>query len=133
MMNKMTSTLASAVALALSVSACDIEQTEEGELPEVDVSGSPGQLPEYEVDVRQTQEGRMPDVDIDVEEGNLPEYDVDMPNVELGTSEMDVEVPDIDVDMETEQVTVPDVEITMPDDPDYKDDDPEDDTEGSGS
>jgi hypothetical protein len=56
-------------ALALGLGACDVEQTEEGEMPEVDVKG-----------------------------GNLPEYDVDTADVEVGTEERTVEVPTINVE-----------------------------------
>ncbi|MEM7689894.1 MAG: hypothetical protein AAF291_12805 [Pseudomonadota bacterium] len=58
-------------------------------------------------DVQQTEEGEMPDVDVSVEEGNLPEYDVDAPELKVGTTEMDVEVPEVDVSTDTETVDVP--------------------------
>lgn len=57
-------------------------------------------------DVEQTEEGSLPDVDVDVEEGNLPEYDVDAPEVTAGTTEKQVDVPDVDVDVSTEEKTV---------------------------
>ncbi|MDT0575262.1 hypothetical protein RM533_03585 [Croceicoccus sp. F390] len=44
--------------LALGLSACDVEKTQDGELPEVDVEA--GQLPEYNVDTA--------DVDVTTEE-----------------------------------------------------------------
>lgn len=47
-------------------------------------------------DVDQTQEGELPDVD--VEGGEMPEYDVDAPDVDVGTREETVTVPDIDID-----------------------------------
>lgn len=37
-----------AAGLALALGACDVQQTEEGELPEVEVKG--GNMPEYDVD-----------------------------------------------------------------------------------
>ena len=55
---------------ALGVAACDVDQTEEGDLPEVEVEG-----------------------------GNLPEYDVDVADVKVGTDTAQVVVPDVDVDM----------------------------------
>ncbi len=55
--------------LALPLAACDVEQTEEAELPAVDV-----------------------------EEGNMPEFDADVADVDVGTEEATVEVPTIDVD-----------------------------------
>lgn len=48
-------------------------------------------------DVDQTEEGSMPDVD--VEGGNLPEFDVEGPDVDIGTEETTIEVPTVDVDM----------------------------------
>ena len=56
--------------LALSLAACDVEQTEEAELPDVEVEG-----------------------------GNLPEFDVDVADVEVGSEEVEVEVPTVDVEM----------------------------------
>lgn len=65
--------IALASTAALGLAACDVEQTEEGELPEVSV-----------------------------EEGNMPEYDVDAADVEIqmGTEEETIEVPTVDVDVE---------------------------------
>lgn len=60
-------TLTSAAALGLA--ACDVEQTEEGDMPEVNVEG-----------------------------GNMPEYDVDTADVNVETEERTVEVPVIDVE-----------------------------------
>lgn len=54
----------------LGMAGCDVEKTEEGSLPEVDVKG-----------------------------GNLPKYDVDTPDVDVGTKEKTITVPDVDVDM----------------------------------
>ncbi|MGH7477497.1 MAG: hypothetical protein ACRELD_14620 [Longimicrobiales bacterium] len=51
-----------------TLGACTAEQTEEGELPDVEVEG-----------------------------GNLPEYDVDAADVEVGTDTQTITVPDIDV------------------------------------
>ena len=58
----------------LSLVACDVEQTEEGSLPDVDVEG-----------------------------GNMPEYDVDTADVDVGTKEKTVTVPDVDVTMPDDQ------------------------------
>ena len=52
--------------------------------------------------VRQTEEGEMPDVDVQAEGGNLPEYDVEAADVEVGTEERTVKVPDVDVTMPPE-------------------------------
>jgi hypothetical protein len=81
-------------ALFLTAAGCDVEKTQEGEMPDVDVSADAGQLPKYEVE--KTQEGRMPDVDVDVEGGQLPEYDVDGPDIDI--EKKTVEVPTIDID-----------------------------------
>ncbi|BDI59867.1 hypothetical protein [Qipengyuania nanhaisediminis] len=70
---------ATAVTLSLGLAACDVDQTEEGDMPEVNVDG-----------------------------GNLPEFDVEGPDVDVGTEEMTVEVPDVDVsvpDADGEPVT----------------------------
>jgi len=48
-------------------------------------------------DVEKTEEGKLPDVDI--EGGNMPKYDVDAPEVDVGTKEKTVTVPDVDVTM----------------------------------
>lgn len=58
--------------LAFGLAACSVEQTEEGDMPEVDV-----------------------------QEGQLPEYDVDAPDVDVGTDTTTVVVPDVDVTQDT--------------------------------
>lgn len=63
---------------ALGVAACDVDQTEEGNMPEVNVEG-----------------------------GNLPEYDVDMADVKVGTDTQQVIVPSIEVtDPDADTTTV---------------------------
>ncbi len=57
-----------APALAFGFAACSVEQTEEGDMPEVDV-----------------------------QEGQLPEYDVDAADVDVGLDTTTVTVPDVDV------------------------------------
>jgi hypothetical protein len=54
--------------LAFGIAACDVDQTQQGELPDVDVEG-----------------------------GQLPEYDVDPADVDVGTDTQQVIIPDIDV------------------------------------
>ncbi len=54
----------------MSLAACDVDQTEEGDMPEVNVEG-----------------------------GNLPEFDVETADVDVGTETTTVEVPTVDVDM----------------------------------
>jgi uncharacterized lipoprotein len=62
-------------------------------------------------DVDKTQEGEMPDVS--VEGGQVPKYDVDAPDVDVNKEERTVTVPDVDVDVKKEErtVTVPDVDV----------------------
>jgi len=74
---------------------CDVDKTQEGEMPDVDVNADAGKLPEIEV----TEEGEMPTVDVDVEGGKLPAYDVDTADIDVGTRKVEVTVPDVDVDM----------------------------------
>lgn len=66
--------------------------------------------------VEQTEEGRLPDVDVDARGGELPEFDVDAPDVDVGTREAEIDVPDVDVDVDTqrETVTVPDIDVQAP-------------------
>lgn len=49
-------------------------------------------------DVEQTEEGDMPEVDMQVDGGELPEFDVDTADVEIGTEEATIEVPTVDVE-----------------------------------
>jgi hypothetical protein len=106
--------LASLAASLVIVMGCEVEQTEEGRLPDVDIDAQPGQLPRFE----QTREAELPDVDIDVSRGNLPEFDVDAPDIDIGTREERIEVPTgIDVETEERTITVPDVDIDRADDP----------------
>ena len=58
---------------AFTLAACDVDQTEEGELPEVEVEE--GQMPEYDVDsnVEVTEDTvTVPDIDI-VDDDTVPE------------------------------------------------------------
>lgn len=54
--------------LAISLAACDVDQTKEAELPEVEVKG-----------------------------GQMPEYDVEPAEVEIGTEKKTIEVPTVDI------------------------------------
>ena len=58
---------------ALGLAACDVDQTEEGDLPDVDVEG-----------------------------GAVPEYDVDAADVDVGTDTQTVITPDVDIQNEGE-------------------------------
>lgn len=55
--------------------------------------------------VRQTEEGEMPDVDVSAEGGKVPEYDVDAADVDVTTEKREVTVPDVDVTMPGEGKT----------------------------
>lgn len=68
-------------------------------------------------DVDQTQAGALPDVDVEVDAdaGALPEYDVDWMDVDIGTTEKTIEVPKLVVVMEEETVSVPVIDVNMPD------------------
>jgi hypothetical protein len=112
-----TTTL-SLAALLTFLTGCDMDQTEAGYMPEVDVDATAGEMPEVDVDVAA---GEMPEVDVDYKGGNLPEYDVEFANVDVGMKTKTVEVPKVAVYWEEEQVEVPYINVTMPDDQDYGD------------
>lgn len=71
-MNNMIKVLVGASCLALV--ACDVDQTKEGELPNVDVNASGGQLPEFNV------EGPTVNVGTENKTIQVPTVDVDVPN-----------------------------------------------------
>ncbi|MEA3053402.1 MAG: hypothetical protein QOG72_2305 [Sphingomonadales bacterium] len=48
-------------------------------------------------DVDQTKNGALPDVDVNVQGGQLPEYNVQGPEVNVGTENKTVQVPTLDV------------------------------------
>jgi hypothetical protein len=48
--------------------------------------------------VEQTEEGELPNVDVNATEGEMPEYDVDAADVEVGTETKEIEVPDVDIE-----------------------------------
>ncbi|EBA11158.1 hypothetical protein [Roseobacter sp. CCS2] len=52
----------------------------------------------YMIDIDQTEEGSLPDVDVSVEGGNMPEFDADVGDIEVGTEEVTVEVPTVDIE-----------------------------------
>lgn len=67
-------------------------------------------------DVDQTEEGSLPTVDVDVEAepGTIPEYGVDWATVDVGTRTTTVTVPKVLVVTEEQQVEVPYMDIDMP-------------------
>jgi len=76
------------VAAALSLSACDVKKTQEGNVT----------VPKYEVE--KTKQGDV----------TLPKYDVTAPTVSVGTASQTVTVPTIST--EQRKVEVPTVSIT---------------------
>jgi len=82
--------------------------------------------------VEQTEEGELPDVQVKVEgETKLPEYDVDVPEVDVTTEEKTVKIPDIDVDVDSKDatVTVPKVDVKTPTEEGYDDGESETDSD----
>jgi len=75
------------VAFSFAVVGCDIKQTQEGELPTVDVDG-----------------------------GAMPAYDVDGLDVDVSTEESKISVPDVDIDMKEKTITIPSINIDLPSD-----------------
>ena len=53
-------------------------------------------------DVDQTQEGELPEVEVNATEGEMPAYEVEGPEVNIGTENTVVETPTIDVDVPEE-------------------------------
>lgn len=49
--------------------------------------------------VEKTEEGSLPDVEVKAEGGNLPKYEVETPEVDVGTKTVEVEVPTATVEM----------------------------------
>lgn len=72
-------------------------------------------------DVEQTESGEMPDVDVAVEPGDMPEYDVDWASIDVGTTTRTTQVPHVVVTMEEEEVEVPYIDVNMPGDHDFGD------------
>ncbi len=63
-------------AAALGLAACDVEQTEEGDMPEVDMQVDGGELPEYDVDTA--------DVDVEMEEETIEVPTLDVEEADAG-------------------------------------------------
>lgn len=85
---RLVTTLFIALGLMVGATGCEVEQTEEGDLPEFQVEE--GQMPEYDVDTA--------DVDVESERRQM-----EVPEIDVGTREENVEVPDVDVQMPSEQ------------------------------
>lgn len=108
---RLSSGAALALTLVLGLAACDVDKTQEGKMPDVDIQAESGQLPEYE----QVEETKLPTLDVDVEEGRLPKYDIDAPEVTVSLKERTVTVPKLIVVTEEEQMKVPHIGIDFPD------------------
>jgi uncharacterized lipoprotein len=69
----MKKTLIMLAASGLGLAACDVDQTKNGQLPDVDVNATGGQLPEFNV--------TTPDVDVGMENKTVqvPDVDVNVP------------------------------------------------------
>ena len=50
-------------------------------------------------DVQKTKDGNLPDVDVNVSGGQLPEYNVTAPDVNVRMENKTVQVPVVDVDV----------------------------------
>ncbi|MES2980869.1 MAG: hypothetical protein V4727_01035 [Verrucomicrobiota bacterium] len=64
-----------AAMLAFTLTSCDVDKVEDGEMPEVKIEG----------------------------DAKLPKYDVEGPDVNVGKKKVEVEVPTIDVDLPEEE------------------------------
>jgi len=53
-------------------------------------------------DVDQTKNAQLPDVDVNATGGQLPEFNVTPPEVTVGTENKTVQVPDVDVKVPAE-------------------------------
>lgn len=53
-------------------------------------------------DVDQTKNGQMPDVDVNVSGGQVPEFNVTTPDVDVRMENRTVQVPDVDVKVPAE-------------------------------
>ncbi|MFC7336801.1 hypothetical protein ACFQY0_06410 [Haloferula chungangensis] len=89
-----TTALVSAFAV-ISLSSCDVDTVEEGEMPSIDVDAEKGKMPKVEV----TEEGKLPSVDVDAKGGKLPKVDIDGPDIDVGSKKVEIEVPTVDVDL----------------------------------
>ncbi|WP_421134014.1 hypothetical protein [Alteromonas sp. A079] len=87
----MKTKLTAIAALLLTVSACDVNKTESGDLPDVDV-------------------------DVSADAGELPEYEVNWADIDVGTTTEMVSVPKVVIVTEEEEVEVPFIDINMPGD-----------------
>lgn len=64
--------------------------------------------------VEQERAGELPDVDVSVEPGQLPRYDIQGPDVDVGVTERTVTVPRVIVVQEEQTVEVPYIDVDVP-------------------
>lgn len=63
------------------------------------------------ISVEQTQEAELPDVDVTTEGGQAPEFEAETGEVEVGTEETTIEVPDVEVTTEETEVETPTIDV----------------------
>lgn len=59
----------------------------------------------YMVNIDQTEEGSLPNVELSVEGGNLPELEAEVGDIETGTRDVTIEVPTLDIQSPEEDAT----------------------------
>ncbi len=69
----------------------------------------------FSCDIDKTESGSLPEVEVEVESGELPEYDIDWADINVGTKTKTIKVPKVVVVMEEEEVEVPFLNVDMPD------------------
>ena len=62
--------------------------------------------------VTKTQDGEMPQVEVSTKGGQLPKYDVKTPTVEVGSEKREVNVPTVQT--EKREIKVPKVDVKPP-------------------
>lgn len=101
-----------AAATVMALTGCSVKQTKEAKLPSAEVQADAGQLPNYEIN--KTQEGEMPKVDVDVKDGQMPKFDVDTADVDVKMEKEKITVPKVTT--EEKEIELPDVDVKMPED-----------------
>lgn len=64
--------------------------------------------------IEQERAAQLPDVDVSVEPGQLPSYDIQGPDVNVGVTERTVTVPRVMVVQEEQTVEVPYIDVNVP-------------------
>jgi beta-lactam-binding protein with PASTA domain len=63
------------------------------------------------LNVEQTQEAELPDVDVTTEGGQAPEFEAETGEVEIGTETNTVEVPEVEVTTEETEIETPTIDV----------------------